>query len=583
MALLLDLLVTGQTRLNDDTYAKDIYADKFIKTGSSDSYVLLGGGGHKLLSDIYKVTQTVTTASNTSWRPFIVGMSYNDSEPFAPTTVTDTVYATHKLKMQPSTGNIQTYGYVKLYAASGDSPHLIFQRGTDVDGTYGWDQYVAGGYLKMRYNNAGTWTEMLSLYPGNNLLEGYAILTAGNSSVSGGGSSWGSSITVKINGISKTLTIPSNPNTDTFVQQSRTTSSNLKPLLMGYTEATSVTSLDADVTNKTYVSSMFYAKPSTGELYATTFVGSLEGGASLVKVNQTNPTSATWYYPTWTSGYTANTDYSLRANNGFMYSSLEGTASVTGVSILRIGNDINQGTAGNKIGILRVYGHYSYFGDIYGPDSDSVSIFMPNTGGSLVTQASRGDAVGNTAQPVYIANTGRATALSATKGSDTTPVFLNAGVITACSSVHAASVTCSAATTNYDRPIVGTPGDNKLYHTTKATVNWSTGNITAGAFYESSDERLKVFYDSIDIDFDKLSALPKKFFKWKSNPNGEFEIGTSAQELQKIYPHIVNVDSKGYLTVAYDKLSIVALKAIDKLYEMNKNLEKRIQILESKK
>lgn len=51
MALLLDLLVTGNTRLNDDTYAKNIYADKFIKNGSSDSYVLLGGGGHKKLND----------------------------------------------------------------------------------------------------------------------------------------------------------------------------------------------------------------------------------------------------------------------------------------------------------------------------------------------------------------------------------------------------------------------------------------------------------------------------------------------------------------------------------------------------
>ena len=51
MALLLDLLVTGNTRLNDDTYAKNIYADKFIKNGSSDSYVLLGGGGHKTLND----------------------------------------------------------------------------------------------------------------------------------------------------------------------------------------------------------------------------------------------------------------------------------------------------------------------------------------------------------------------------------------------------------------------------------------------------------------------------------------------------------------------------------------------------
>lgn len=58
MALLLDLLVTGKTRLNDDTYAKNIYADKFIKNGSSDSYVLLGGGGHKTLNDFSMANHT---------------------------------------------------------------------------------------------------------------------------------------------------------------------------------------------------------------------------------------------------------------------------------------------------------------------------------------------------------------------------------------------------------------------------------------------------------------------------------------------------------------------------------------------
>ena len=58
MALLLDLLVTGKTRLNDDTYAKNIYADKFIRTGSSDNYVLLGGGGHKTLNDFSMANHT---------------------------------------------------------------------------------------------------------------------------------------------------------------------------------------------------------------------------------------------------------------------------------------------------------------------------------------------------------------------------------------------------------------------------------------------------------------------------------------------------------------------------------------------
>ena len=125
-------------------------------------------------------------------------------------------------------------------------------------------------------------------------------------------------------------------------------------------------------------------------------------------------------------------------------------------------------------------------------------------------------------------------------------------------------------------------GDGAQFYVTKASGVFAKYSITASAFYESSDERLKDFYNSIDVDLDKLSSLPKKFFKWKSNPNGEFEIGTSAQELQKIYPQLVNTDDKGYLTVAYDKLSIIALRAIDKLYEMNKNLERRIQILESK-
>ena len=58
MALLLDLLVTGNTRLNDDTYATNIYADKFIKNGSSDNYVLLGGGGHKILNDFSMANHT---------------------------------------------------------------------------------------------------------------------------------------------------------------------------------------------------------------------------------------------------------------------------------------------------------------------------------------------------------------------------------------------------------------------------------------------------------------------------------------------------------------------------------------------
>ena len=115
-----------------------------------------------------------------------------------------------------------------------------------------------------------------------------------------------------------------------------------------------------------------------------------------------------------------------------------------------------------------------------------------------------------------------------------------------------------------------------------SNITIGTNSIScSGGFYETSDERLKDFYDDIKIDFEKLSKLPKKYFKWKQDQS-KLNIGTSAQELQKLYPEIVNTDDDGILHVAYDKLSIIALKGIDILYDEIKKLKARIEYLELK-
>lgn len=103
------------------------------------------------------------------------------------------------------------------------------------------------------------------------------LLDSNNSSVSGdGGSTWGSSITVKINGTSKTLTIPANPNTDSNVKQSETTTSSYRPVILGYTySSTAGNGMTTSTTNVVYASNKFYAQPSTGNLYATQFNGKL--------------------------------------------------------------------------------------------------------------------------------------------------------------------------------------------------------------------------------------------------------------------------------------------------------------------
>lgn len=107
-----------------------------------------------------------------------------------------------------------------------------------------------------------------------------------------------------------------------------------------------------------------------------------------------------------------------------------------------------------------------------------------------------------------------------------------------------------------------------------------SGSVYAAlGVYESSDERLKDFGNDIEVDLDKLAQLPKKYFNWK-NCNDNTQIGTSAQELEKLYPELVTVTEDGYLNVAYDKLSIIALAGIDKLNEKINSLESRLEKLE---
>lgn len=118
-----------------------------------------------------------------------------------------------------------------------------------------------------------------------------------------------------------------------------------------------------------------------------------------------------------------------------------------------------------------------------------------------------------------------------------------------------------------------------------------TGRVSASSgFFQTSDRRLKNFQGDIEIDFDKLKSIPKKYFYWNmDSKKSKLEIGTSAQEVMEVYPELVSINEAGMLSVAYDKLSVIALKAVDELHEENvalkeKNdeLERRLKAIEEK-
>jgi len=104
----------------------------------------------------------------------------------------------------------------------------------------------------------------------------------------------------------------------------------------------------------------------------------------------------------------------------------------------------------------------------------------------------------------------------------------------------------------------------------------------------TSDERLKT--DIVDVEagqLDKLNAVRFVNFKWKNSPDSPKQMGVIAQEIEKIFPDVVNEDEDAvgtgetYKSVSYSKLNMIALKAIQELSAKVETLEARIAALES--
>ena len=110
---------------------------------------------------------------------------------------------------------------------------------------------------------------------------------------------------------------------------------------------------------------------------------------------------------------------------------------------------------------------------------------------------------------------------------------------------------------------------------------YATQMNASNGFYETSDARLKNFKDDIKA-LDVVSKIPTKYFTWKEDENQEPQIGTSAQEVEKLYPELVSKTEDDILTVDYAKLSIIALAAIKELKVEIQSLKEEIKQLKSK-
>jgi hypothetical protein len=147
----------------------------------------------------------------------------------------------------------------------------------------------------------------------------------------------------------------------------------------------------------------------------------------------------------------------------------------------------------------------------------------------------------------------------------------------------ATKVVCSAATSNNDRPIVVTNKDNGLYYSTKATLNYSTGIITATNFITTSDRRMK---DNITEIVDASKSLELGFYEFDYKTGGH-SAGHVAQEVREVLPDFVHGEETEttHLSVDYTGLHSVQIKAlkdeVDTLKTENKELRERLEKLEA--
>ena len=97
-----------------------------------------------------------------------------------------------------------------------------------------------------------------------------------------------------------------------------------------------------------------------------------------------------------------------------------------------------------------------------------------------------------------------------------------------------------------------------------------TGDIYASTYYYSSDRTLKKNIQPIAHALEKVRKLNGVMFDWKDS--GVHSVGLIAQDVEKIFPEMVDTDRKGIKSVAYGNIVAVLIEAL-------KEQQKEIEIL----
>jgi len=127
----------------------------------------------------------------------------------------------------------------------------------------------------------------------------------------------------------------------------------------------------------------------------------------------------------------------------------------------------------------------------------------------------------------------------------------------------------------------GLVGIGRTPSTNKLEVEGSASKSSSGDWLANSDARLKKNIQALDEKdmIEKLLTLKGVTYEWNDDKTGTerpdgIQYGFTAQNIQEVFPTLVEEDAKGYLQTAYGTYDAMMIEALRYLYTENQSLKK---------
>ena len=115
-------------------------------------------------------------------------------------------------------------------------------------------------------------------------------------------------------------------------------------------------------------------------------------------------------------------------------------------------------------------------------------------------------------------------------------------------------------------PLVITPADSKRAVFLSSDLVVKKDLYVNGSIYNPSDEKLKENIEPITLEqTDKLFKINPVYFSYKADKSKLKHFGVLAQDIEKVFPELVNNFEKDYKTVNYQELIPIMLAKIKQM------------------